>query len=146
MGRVVAYMVTWTTYGSWLQGDERGYVKGGEIFNEDEFLQEKCKELMKSSRLKLTKRQQEIAKEAIIEKANSIGQVLYAIVVCSNHVHLVLENTKRPIGMAVSQYKNSARIALGMKSRLWTRGFDKRYCFSDADIKNRTGYVEKHCL
>ena len=28
---MIAYMVTWTTYGSWLQGDKRGYVKDGQI-------------------------------------------------------------------------------------------------------------------
>jgi hypothetical protein len=28
---LIGYMVTWTTYGSWLQGDKRGYVKNGTI-------------------------------------------------------------------------------------------------------------------
>ena len=31
MGLLIGYMLTWTTYGSWLQGDKRGYVKNGEI-------------------------------------------------------------------------------------------------------------------
>jgi hypothetical protein len=26
MKRIIGYMVTWTTYGSWLQGDKRGLV------------------------------------------------------------------------------------------------------------------------
>jgi hypothetical protein len=29
MSKIIGYMVTWTTYGSWLPGDERGYVKDG---------------------------------------------------------------------------------------------------------------------
>lgn len=28
---MIGYMVTWTTYGTWLQGDKRGYVKNGKI-------------------------------------------------------------------------------------------------------------------
>jgi len=32
MSKLVGYMVTWTTYGSWLQGDKRGFVKDGKIF------------------------------------------------------------------------------------------------------------------
>ena len=147
MSRVIAYMVTWTTYGSWLQGDKRGYVKNGEILNKDKSLQEKCRKMMKSHELKLNRRQQQIAKNAIIDKANSISQAVYAIAVCSNHVHLILENTKMPIGMTVSQYKNAARIAIkkeGVDSKLWTRGFDKRYCFDEVELENKIGYVEKH--
>ena len=30
---MIAYMLTWTTYGTWLQGDERGYGKDGETFS-----------------------------------------------------------------------------------------------------------------
>ncbi len=147
MGRVIAYLATWTTYGSWLQGDKRGYVKNGIILNEDKLLREKCKKLMKSDKTTLTEKQQQIAKDAIIEKAKSIGQKLYAIAVCSNHIHLIVENTKKPIGLVISQYKNAARIALikaGFNSRLWTKGFDKRYCFDEAELKNKIEYVQKH--
>jgi len=30
MARMIGYMLTRTTYGTWLQGDKRGYVKDGE--------------------------------------------------------------------------------------------------------------------
>jgi len=29
--RIIGYMVTWTTYGTWLQGEKKGYVKNGKI-------------------------------------------------------------------------------------------------------------------
>ncbi len=38
MGKFIGYMVTWATYGSWLQGDKRGYVKNGKIFQKDDAL------------------------------------------------------------------------------------------------------------
>jgi hypothetical protein len=30
MSKTVGYMVTWTTYGTWLQGEKKGFVKDGE--------------------------------------------------------------------------------------------------------------------
>jgi len=30
MARMIGYMLTWTTYRTWLQGDKRGYVKDDE--------------------------------------------------------------------------------------------------------------------
>jgi len=30
MARMIGYMLTWTTYGTWLQRDKRGYVKDDE--------------------------------------------------------------------------------------------------------------------
>jgi len=39
MGKLIGYMVTWTTYGSWLQGDKRGYVKNGEILLAEKILE-----------------------------------------------------------------------------------------------------------
>ncbi len=30
MASMIGYMLTWTTYGTWLRGDKRGYVKDGE--------------------------------------------------------------------------------------------------------------------
>jgi len=34
MREIIGCMITWTTYGSWLQGDKRGYVKDGKILRE----------------------------------------------------------------------------------------------------------------
>jgi len=31
MARMIGFMATWTTYGSWLQGSKKGYVKNGTI-------------------------------------------------------------------------------------------------------------------
>ena len=39
MAKMVGYMLTWTTYGTWLQGDERGYVKDGRILGGNEALE-----------------------------------------------------------------------------------------------------------
>jgi len=38
MSKTLGYMLTWTTYGTWLQGDERGYVKDGQVLRGDKKL------------------------------------------------------------------------------------------------------------
>ena len=41
-------MATWTTYGTWLQGNEKKYVKDGEILQADKELEEANKRQQKS--------------------------------------------------------------------------------------------------
>jgi len=31
MAKTLGYMITWTTYGTWLQGGEKGFVKNGVV-------------------------------------------------------------------------------------------------------------------
>ncbi len=38
MAKTLGYMITWTTYGTWLQGDEKGWVKDGEVLKKNEQL------------------------------------------------------------------------------------------------------------
>ena len=33
MAKTLGYLITWTTYGTWLQGDERGYAKKGKVYS-----------------------------------------------------------------------------------------------------------------
>ena len=140
-------MVTWTTYGSWLQGDNRGYVKQGRILKGDQRLQKTNLKNLKSDVVRLTDKQQEIVQEAILNKAESLGQKIYAIAVHSNHVHIVAARISESIEKSVSYYKNAARLALknnGFNGRLWTRGFDKRFCYDKQQLTQRIKYVQNH--
>lgn len=147
MEKISGYMLTWTTYGTWLQGDERGFVKNGQVLPANRVLKEFNSEMQKYETVKLDSQQQKVTEQAILEKAKAIGQKIFALAVCSNHVHIVLENTFEPVGKIASCYKNAARVALrkhGFNKRLWTRGFDKRYCFNSNDLNRRAQYVIKH--
>jgi hypothetical protein len=60
---------------------------------------------------------------------------------------MVIGYDGREIEKHVSHFKNAARIALredGFDGRIWTRGFDKRYCFDEGELKARVDYVNKH--
>ncbi len=65
----------------------------------------------------------------------------------ANHIHVVADYITRPIGLVVSSYKNAAHVALrktGISGRVWTKGFDKRYCFDCQSLKIRIDYVNSH--
>jgi len=67
--------------------------------------------------------------------------------VCSNHVHIVVGYDGRPIEETVRRYKNVSTVALrekGLEGKVWTRGYDKRFCFDEASLEERIRYVKGH--
>jgi REP element-mobilizing transposase RayT len=140
-------MLTWTTYGSWLQGDERGYVKDGMIHEPNKQLNQANRTLMKCDEAGLTLEQRQIVINTLRKEAGLLGQEIYAIAVGKNHIHLVVSFNDLDAGVAVSHYKNAARLAIqddGFIGKLWTRGFSKRYCFDEQQLQAVIAYVNAH--
>jgi len=147
MARTLGYLLTWSTYGTWLQGDERGYVKDGEVLEENIAIKLDCRKKLKSAPVRLSRNERAVIREAILEASEKFGQEILAIAVCSNHVHVVCKYADVPIGTVVGYYKNAGRMAMkrsGFEGRLWTRGYDKRFCFNEAAVAERVRYVEGH--
>ena len=144
---MIGCMLTWTTYGTWLQGDRRGYVKNAEVLPADEDLYRANQKQMKFEPVRLSSKQQSIVRETILGTADKAGQKIFALAVAGNHLHLLLEPAGEPFGRVVSRYKNTARKAIeaeGFNGQLWTRGFDKRYCNSKEELINRIQYIAHH--
>ena len=147
MPKTLGYMITWTTYGSWLQGDSRGFVKNGKILSSNLLLADSNKRNLSKEPVKISKNNQSIVADSICEKAKQLNQKIYALSVSSNHVHIVAEYIAEPIGRVVAAYKSAAQVALrraGISGRIWTRGFDKRFCFDEQTLRNRIDYVKSH--
>jgi REP element-mobilizing transposase RayT len=147
MAKTLAYMVTWTTYGTWLQGDDRKYVKDGQILPPNESLAAANMRALTKESVRLSFNERQIVEEAIRQQAIRFDQQIYALAVCTNHVHLVAEYIPRPIGVVVQRYKKCAVHALrgiGIKGRVWTSGFDKRYCFDRDTVQRKINYVSSH--
>jgi len=147
VAKTLGYMLTWTTYGTWLQGDDRRYVSNGQVLNGDKELFQLCEFLQKGLTVKLNYKEKQIVHNAIIKESKSIGQKVLALAVYSNHVHLVLEYIPKPISEIVAYYKKAGRLALkdaGITGRVWSKGYDKRYCFDEVTLNNRIKYVNKH--
>ncbi|MBN1392549.1 MAG: transposase [Sedimentisphaerales bacterium] len=147
MGKTLGYMVTWTTYGTWLQGDARGFVADGEVRGENAALKKSNVKNLTRTAVRLGGREREIVKVAIIEAAKRFKQKILAIAAYSNHIHIVCEYVDVPINVIAGCYKNAGRVALqknGFKGKVWTSGYDRRFCFSEKELKTRVNYVNKH--
>jgi len=144
---MIGFMATWTTYGTWLQGNKKGYVKNGTILEANVELEKSNKELLKHDQIKIPKGLREIVKNAILKEAEEIGQKVYAIAICSNHVHIVVESIGMRCGYSVGRFKRAATKALrkfGFADIVWTKGFDKRYCYHQHELEMKIKYVRKH--
>lgn len=149
MAKLIGYMLTWTTYGSWLQGDKRGFVRDGEILQGDERILELCKKLQKCPTVKLTRQEQALVEAAILNEAKRINQKIEELAICTNHIHLAARPSDKSIERIVSMYKSAATRALrcyGRTERIWTKGFDKRFCFTQDDLARKIAYIRNHKL
>jgi REP element-mobilizing transposase RayT len=130
-----------------LQGDRRGWVKEGKILSSNKQLVKINKERITGRVVKLDRASRDVVFKAIEDKAKEIDQVIFASSICSNHVHLVLENIDESVGVIVGIYKAAATKALrekGFAGKVWTRGYDKRYCYDDGELEARMEYVNGH--
>lgn len=144
---MLGYILTWTTYGTWPQGDNRGYVSNGKVLNANPALRTANLHRLKNPAIFLAHKQCKVVHKAIFDEAKILGQEILAIAVCPDHIHLVVQPAGYSMEKIVSHYKNAARIALrsnGFVGRLWTKGFDKRFCYTRQDLQSRIVYVKKH--
>jgi len=140
-------MVTWRTYGSWLPGDERGYVIDGQILPGNLKTLERNQKRQKSPAVKLNKQEIQLIRQIILNEAKRIGQKIVALTVCTNHVHLTARTNTSSIEDIVGRYKSITTRALwkiGRKGRIWTKGYDKRFCFTEEELAQRIQYVNQH--
>jgi REP element-mobilizing transposase RayT len=87
----IAYFLTWVTYGTWLPGDARGWVK----FRAGWQLPDPIRELEAKSRMTendciLTSEQRRAVEAQIGETCGNRGWTLHAVNCRSNHVHVVV--------------------------------------------------------
>ncbi len=102
----LAYHLTWTTYGTWLPGDARGWVKWGEVgVKPPEPEQERdARRRMMESAVVLTDDQRAIVERTIRDHCRIRGWLLHAVNARSNHVHVVVTIDRDP-DEAMNQFK-----------------------------------------
>ena len=147
MARMIGFLATWTTYGTWLQGDRQGYVKKGATLEANAELEKSNRELLKHNKIKIPKSLRKTVRNVILKEAEEIGQKVYAIAVCSNHIHIVVGSIGKSCGYSVGRFKKAATKALrefGFANSVWTKGFDKRYCYHQHELETKIKYVQRH--
>jgi REP element-mobilizing transposase RayT len=87
----LAYFLTWTTYGTWLPGDERGWVKRNRgLQAPDSSLRHSAEIRMSDSACLLNHAQRRLVEAAVADHCQLRAWQLYAVNCRSNHVHVVL--------------------------------------------------------
>ena len=91
MADAVAYFLTWTTYGTWLPGDDRGWVLKGSGFQPPRpVLQKLSADRMTESACTLDEYARRIVEETIRDHCRRRDWELHAVNCRSNHVHVVV--------------------------------------------------------
>ncbi len=154
MGEPLAYFLTWTTYGSWLPGDERGWVaKPGQLQVPDATRQEAAQRRMTESALTLDPEQRRIVEDTIAKHCRIRGWYLHAVNCRTQHVHVVVTAPKRHPKVVMDQFKawctrhlkdlERARnvAAESIRQNWWTQGGSKRWLNNEKSLREAIQYV-----
>lgn len=147
----LAYLITFTTYGTWLHGDKRGSVDRNHSSYRSEFLAGNSKfEVRDRKRLKnppvtLNPEQREIVLKAILDQCDFRCWFAHAIHVRSNHVHIVVTGEESPEKM-LTIFKAYATRALRNSGnnnilKYWTKHGSTKYLWADEALNLATKYV-----
>ena len=145
MTRILAVMVTCTTYGSWLRGDRRGWVEDGGVLPPNPVVEAFDHTRMKHDRF-------QFSEDECFSVGTMIGQSLterlslslLAMTVQSWHLHLIYVATGHSVEKVVKTLKDAVRWGLRPGRPVWTEGYDKRFCLDEDSVEARVRYVERH--
>ena len=153
MSEPLALFLTWTCYGTWLHGDERGSVDDDHRVCGSPFkLQDTQRERDESRRLRnppvaLDAAARQIVHATIVAHCAYRRWVILALNVRSNHVHLVVEYGGVPPETMLAQFKawttrrlREARL-FGPGAVIWTHHGSTRYLWNREGTKAAVEYV-----
>jgi len=152
MSKPLAYLLTWTAYGTWLPGDRRGWTDRRHATFETDFeppcpgLTQYAKERMKFPKVDFTDCQRGIVEAAVREVCLWRGWLPQAVNCRSNHVHVVIRCSDIAPRTAANQMKSYATRALRkggdyLERSVWTRGGSGRHLYAEEAVAAAVRYV-----
>ena len=144
----LAYFITFTTYGSWLHGDQRKSVirqdGAAEMISSNLLLYKHESGKLKNEPVQFDMDQRNIILNTIIDHCLIKKWKLWAVHVRSNHVHLLVE-TEAKMELVMKEIKSWATRNLRKAGHdiptVWTAGGSKRYVFTHEKLKEKIHYV-----
>ena len=150
----LAYFITFTTYGTWLHGTEKGagsvddeHNRYGDLHVARNTNREAVeRERMKEPPYLLDERRRTVVCDAIVEIASEKIWRLWAVHVRSNHVHVVI-SAERDVDRLMSELKarasrNLTRAGFEDSSRRrWTLHGSTRHLFNDDALAEKITYT-----
>jgi REP element-mobilizing transposase RayT len=153
MNDPIAYFITWTTYGSWLPGDERGWIdrdRSG-IQSPDAKLKEFAERAMTEEMVTLSDDERTVVESVIDEHCRVRGWILHARNARTNHVHVVVTALVTPEKVreqlkAWASRRLSERLGLvgsgkDGKTKWWTEKGDIELIWDEDGLARVIDYV-----
>jgi REP element-mobilizing transposase RayT len=153
MSSPLAYFLTWTTYGTWLHGDERGSVDDEHnrvrtpFLVPDAALRERRAGALKHAPFVMSETERDVVDAAIREHSLEVGWVISALNVRSNHVHVVVRADDAAPERVVAAFKAKATRRLRDRGfvtpdrRVWTTHGSTRWINDERSFGAAVDYV-----
>ncbi|MCX5658461.1 MAG: hypothetical protein NTW19_01910 [Planctomycetota bacterium] len=145
-----AIFTTWTTYGTWLPGDGRGWFTHGRLRSPDHLLRFESALRMRDDAIWLDPERRALIEKTIADHCVIRNWALLAVNCRTNHVHVVVVAPGRPIDVPREQFKawctrrlDEQEEAAGSSPReeWWTqRGWDVYLDYEEA-VEMAVSYV-----
>lgn len=147
MREVFGVLITWTTYGTWLPGDARGW-RAKRLGNQpaDPKLEAEAREKMKFDPVTLSAADRATVEAACREHCDHRGWTLHAVNARTNHVHLVVVADVKPQTIR-DQLKANCTNKLRQqeqpldRERTWTKGGDCEVLYDEQSLQNAIRYT-----
>ncbi len=153
-GEPLAYFLTWTTYGSWLPGDERGWVdKPGQRCEPDAARRRQAHERMTEPESVLSEAQRRVVEQTIADPCRIRNWHLHAVSCRTQHVHVVVTAPGKRPDDVMDQFKAwctrrlkehqiaalkpeaQAKDNAKVRQNWWTQRASKRQLFTEASFE-----------
>jgi REP element-mobilizing transposase RayT len=150
MSEPLAYFLTWTTYGTWLPGDARGWVKEGEGFRLPEWkIEHEARRKLAEAPCILDDAERKMVEDTIRQHCVVRGWTLLAVSCRTNHVHVVVNASASP-DTVMSQFKawctrrlteHANSKGAGKREKWWTEGGSTRFLNDEKSLDAAVSYV-----
>lgn len=145
----LAYFLTWTTYGTWLPGDERGWVRRpGNFESPIAGLRRHARQQQTETELTLAPDQRLIVERTIAEHCGIRGWHLWTVRARTNHVHVVVTAKDIPPDFVMEQFKAWSTRRLkehgkddAVRRKWWTERGSRRVLNDEASLEQAIIYV-----
>jgi REP element-mobilizing transposase RayT len=150
MPDALAFLLTWTTYGTWLHGDERGSIervgRTSRVLDPNASLEAHERDLLSHRECTLDGSRRDVVRAAITRHCEFRGWCRHALAVRTNHVHVVV-SCRCPPDRAMIEFKAYATRALrdeglvGREQHVWSRHGSTRHLHFDEALHGAIRYV-----
>ena len=142
-----AYFLTWTTYGTWLPGDDRGWNQKGEPSPQppNALFAEMAASRMTEPEFRLSTSDREIVEATIRKHCDIRGWTLHAVNPRTNHVHVVVTAKGYEPETVYEQFKawctRHLKAVYSERENFWTERASRRWINTEEDLASAVQYV-----